>query len=211
MNREHSQDSGIEDKNVAENLQFMRMAIQKTRRDIDPEAPAMIVWGIVNIVMYWSIYYLVMQELYKWIFPMMVPLLSIGICVTIFSGIRVSKRQKKAGYVPHLSQVIGYIWMIVLAHGAAWSAFGLFYDFFGGPGFLWAMVYSIGLAMMGIVYSKEWLWGGVGIFAGMVTALIFKNYAYLILGLSRGLGCIVPAIFAQRHYLMQRKQENENV
>ena len=68
MNGEHSQDGGIEDKKVAENLQFMRLAIQKTRRDIDPEAPAMIVWGIVNIIMYWSIYYLVMQELYKWIF-----------------------------------------------------------------------------------------------------------------------------------------------
>ena len=211
MNGEHSQDGGIEDKKVAENLQFMRLAIQKTRRDIDPEAPAMIVWGIVNIIMYWSIYYLVMQELYKWIFPMTVPLLSIGVCVTIFSSIRVSKRQKQAGYVPHLSQVIGYIWMIVIAHGVAWSTFGLFYDFFGGPGFLWAMVYSIGLSMMGIVYSKEWLWGGVGIFAGMVTALIFKNYAYLILGLSMGLGCIVPAIFAQRNYLKQRKQEKENV
>jgi hypothetical protein len=82
---------------------------------------------------------------------------------------------------------------------------GLFFDFFGGPGFLWAMVYSIALSMIGIIYSREWLFGGIGIFVGMVVAFIIKDYAYLILGLAMGLGCIIPAIFAQRNYRKKEK------
>ena len=213
MNRENSQEdsnfkqSKTEEKELAENLGFMRSVVEKTHREIDPEAPVMIVWGLVCMIGYTAIYFLVMHELYKWIWPVYLPLLVIGACVTVVSGIRVSKRQKKVGLVPRLSKQIGWVWMIVLAHGVVWSTFGLFFDFFGGPGFLWAMVYSIALSITGIIYSKEWLWGGIGIFAGMVAAFIIKDYAYLILGLVMGLGCIIPAIIAQRNY---RKQEKEN-
>ena len=193
---------------LAENLQFMRLAIEKTHKEIDPEAPVMIVWGLVCMIGYAAIYFLEKLQLYKWIWPVYLPLLAIGVCVTVVSGIRVSKRQKKAGLVPRISNQIGWAWMIVLAHGVVWSSLGLFFDSFGGPGFLWAMVYSIALSMTGIFYSKEWLWGGVGIFVGMVAAFIIKDYAYLILGLAMGLGCIIPAIIAQRRYLRQ-KREND--
>ncbi len=198
----------MEEKELNENLQFMRSAIEKTRRDFDPEAPVMIVWGLVCMIGYTAIYFLVMHQLYKWIWPVYLPLLAIGVCVTVVSGIRVSKRQKKAGLVPRISKQIGWVWMIVLAHGVVWSTLGLFLDFFGGLGFLWAMVYSIALSMTGVIYSKEWLWGGIGIFAGMVAAFIIKDYAYLILGFAMGLGCIIPAIIAQRRYLRQ-KREND--
>ncbi len=162
----------MEEKELVENLQFMRLAIERTRRDFDPEAPVMIVWGLVCMIGYATIYFLVMHELYKWIWPVYLPLLAIGLCVTVVSGIRVSRRQKKAGLVPQISNQIGWVWMVVLAHGVLWSTLGLFFDFFGGPGFLWAMVYSIALSITGIIYSREWLWGGIGIFAGMVAAFI---------------------------------------
>ena len=187
MNRENVQTGETEEQKLAENLKFMRSAIEKTRQDIDPEAPVMIVWGLVCMIGYTAIYFLVMHELYKWIWPVYLPLLAIGVCVTVVSGIRVSKRQKEAGLVPRLSKQIGWVWMVVLAHGVVWSTLGLFFDFFGGVGFLWAMVYSIALSITGIIYSKEWLWGGIGIFAGMVAAFIIKDYAYLILGFAMGL------------------------
>ncbi len=200
----------MEEKELVENLQFMRLAIERTRRDFDPEAPVMIVWGLVCMIGYTTIYFLVMHGLYKWIWPVYLPLLAIGLCVTVVSGIRVSRRQKKAGLVPQISNQIGWVWMVVLAHGVLWSTLGLFFDFFGGPGFLWAMVYSIALSITGIIYSKEWLWGGIGIFAGMVAAFIIKDYAYLILGFAMGLGCIVPAIIAQKRYLKQKRENEQN-
>ncbi len=190
---------------AADDLKFMRSVVEKTHKEIDPEAPVMIVWGLVCMIGYTAIYFLVMHQLYKWIWRVYLPLLAIGVCVTVVSGIRVSKRQKKTGLVPQLSKQIGWVWMVVLAHGVVWSTLGLFFDFFGGPGFLWAMVYSIALSMTGIIYSREWLWGGIGIFAGMVAAFIIKDYAYLILGLAMGAGCIIPAIIAQRRYLRQKR------
>ncbi len=190
---------------VPDDLKFIRSMVERTHREIDPEAPVMIVWGLVCMIGYTAIYFLVMHQLYKWIWRVYLPLLAIGVCVTVVSGIRVSKRQKKAGLVPQLSKQIGWVWMVVLAHGVVWSTLGLFFDFFGGPGFLWAMVYSIALSMTGIIYSREWLWGGIGIFAGMVAAFIIKDYAYLILGLAMGAGCIIPAIIAQRRYLRQKR------
>jgi hypothetical protein len=201
------QENPEEQKIADDNLKFMRSVVEKTHKEIDPEAPVMIVWGLVCMIGYTAIYFLVMHQLYKWIWPVFLPLLAIGACVTIVSGIRLSKRQKKAGLVPQLSKQIGWVWIIVLAHGVVWSMLGLFFDFFGGPGFLWAIVYSIALSVIGIIYSREWLFGGIGIFVGMVVAFIIKDYAYLILGIAMGLGCIIPAIIAQRNY---HKQEKEN-
>ena len=62
------------------------------------------------------------------------------------------------------------------------------------------MVYSIAVSIMGIIFSKEWLIGGIGIFAGMVLAFLIKDYAYIILGVSMCAGCIIPAVIAHRRY-----------
>ncbi|MHC4131807.1 MAG: hypothetical protein ACYSSP_02880 [Planctomycetota bacterium] len=207
MENENLEQDKTEEKDLAENLQFMRLAIEKTHKEVDPEAHVMIVWGLVCMIGYITIHFLVINQLYKWIWPVYLPLLAIGGCVTIVSGIRVSKQQKKAGVISQVSRQIGWVWCIVLAHGVVWSTLGLFNDFFGGMGFLWALVYSIALSMMGIIFSKEWLFGGILIFAGMVAAFFIKDYAYIILGLAMGIGCIVPAIIAQRNY---RKQEKVN-
>ena len=201
-------ESSFEEQKVsADDLKFIRDMVERAHREIDPEAPVMIVWGLICLIGYTSMYFLVTHQLYNWIWPTYLPLLAIGVCVTIVSGIRVTKRQKRAGLIPHLSKQISWVWMSVLVHGVVWSSLGLFYDWFGGPGFLWALVYSIALSMMGILFSKEWLFGGIGIFAGMVLAFLVKEYAYIILGIAMGTGCIIPAIIAQRNY---RKQEKEN-
>jgi hypothetical protein len=39
----------------------------------------------------------------------------------------------------------------------------------------------------------------------MIVAFFVKDYAYIILGLAMGLGCIIPAIIAQRNYRKQEK------
>ena len=50
---------------LAENLQFMRLAIERTRRDFDQEAYVMIVWGLVCMIGYSAIYFLVKLQLYN--------------------------------------------------------------------------------------------------------------------------------------------------
>jgi hypothetical protein len=187
----------------------MRLAIEKTRQDFDPEAPVMIVWGLVCMIGYWAMHFLLKQQLYNWIWPVLIPLFAIGIIVATASGIIVAKRQKKAGSVSLISNQIGWIWMIAVAHGSVWSTLAFQSGFFGGRNymsFIWALVYSIALSVTGVISTKEWLWGGIGIFVGMVAAFIFKDYALLILGFAMGAGCIIPGIIAQRRYLRQKRE-----
>ena len=73
--------------------------------------------------------------------------------------------------------------------------------------FLWAVLVGFGLSAMGILSSKEWLFGGIAIFIAILAASIIKVHAYVILGIVMGMACIIPAIIAQRNY---RKQGKEN-
>jgi hypothetical protein len=183
--------------------------IERTHREIDPEAPVMIVWGLICMIGYTATHFLATPQLYKWIYPMLLPLLAIGLCVTIVSGVKVSKREKRTGVISRISKQITWVWIIVLAHGVVWSILGLFRDWFGGYGFLWALVYSVALSMVGVIYSKEWLFGGIGIFAGMLLALFIRDYAYIILGMAMGLGCIIPALIAQKRWRRLRKEDEQ--
>jgi hypothetical protein len=213
MNREHSQeDSNLkqgktEEKKLAENLQFMRLAIEKTRRDFDPEAPVMVVWGLVCMIGFPATQFLATPQLGKWIWPMWVILWLIGVSVSICSGVRVTRRERKDGLISQLSKQIGWLWCILVVNGTIWALIGLFKDYFGGPGFLWAAIYGFGLSMMGILHSKEWLFGGIAIFIAILVAYVVKVHAYVILGIVMGLACIIPAIIVHKNYL-KWKQEN---
>ena len=195
----------MKEKEASENLQFMRSAIEKTRRDFDPGAVGMIAWGLACLIGYIAMHFLATPTHYKFIWPMWVLLLAIAGCINVVCDIRIRRREKKAGMVPLLSRQVEWIWAIAVLHGIVWSILGLFRDWYGGPGFLWALVYSIALCATGIIHSREWLWGGLGVFVGMIAAFLVKDYAYIILGLAMGAGCIVPAIIAQRNYRKQEK------
>ena len=77
----------------------------------------------------------------------------------------------------------------------------------GDPGFLFAILFSIALSITGILHSKEWLYGGIGIYIGVLLAFFILEYSYIILSLATGAGLIIPAIIVQRNF---RKQEKEN-
>ena len=214
MNREHSQEDPnlkqgkMEEKELAENLEFMRLAIERTRREIDPEALSMIVWGLVCMAIYFGIYFLAIHKMFNLMPYVLFPSLAVGGIVGGISSYRVSKRQKAQGMVSHIWKQLNWVWLILLPNAVLWSILGLFKDDFGGPGFLWAAVYAIALSMTGIIYSKEWLFGGIAIFIAIIVAFFVRPYSYLILGTVMGLACIIPAIIAQKRYLRQ-KREND--
>lgn len=214
MNREHSQEDPnlkqgkMEEKELAENLEFMRLAIERTRREIDPEALSMIVWGLVCMAIYFGIYFLAIHKMFNLMPYVLFPSLAVGGIVGGISSYRVSKRQKAQGMVSHIWKQLNWVWLILLPNAVLWSILGLFKDYFGAPGFLWAAVYAIALSMTGIIYSKEWLFGGIAIFIAIIVAFFVRPYSYLILGTVMGLACIIPAIIAQKRYLRQ-KREND--
>lgn len=192
----------------AEDVRFMRSVVEKTHRQIDPEAISMITWGLVCIVIYVGTYFLVIYQMYNLMPYFLFTSLAVGGTIGAVSSYKVAKRQKAEGAVSHIWKQINWVWLILLPNAVLWSILGLFRDSFGGPGFLWAAIYAIALSMTGILHSKEWLFGGIAIFIAIIVAFFAKPYSYLILGTVMGLACIIPTIIAQRNY-RKWKKENE--
>lgn len=214
MNREYSQKypncrhgEAEKQKTAADDLRFMRSVIEKTCRQIDPGWPIMIVWGQIFMIGYIVSHFFVIYQLRDWLWPIYLLLLAIAFGAALYFGAQANMRERKAGLISQLTKQIYWIWFILAANGTIWTCLGLFRDYVGGFGFLWAAIYGIALSMMGILYSKEWLYGGIAIFCAILAAFYITSYAYVILGIVTGLACTMPAIIAQRNF---RTQEKEN-
>lgn len=190
---------------LAGDLKFMRSVIEKTYRLYDPRWPVMIIWGLIFLTgLPATQYFLAAPQLKDFVQPMWIILWVIGAAVGIFDGIRCEVREKKTGYVSKVSNQLGLIWFILLLNASVWSI-EPFSAFVGKQAFLWAAIFGFGLFVSGILSSKEWLFGGVAILISILAASIIKEYAYVILGVAIGLGCIIPAIVVQINYRKQEK------
>jgi hypothetical protein len=199
-----------EQKVSTDDLKFMRSAVEKTCKQVNPDTHTMVMWGLICVICYPAIYFLEKFQLAKWILPFFLSLMVFGLCYIFITWLLITKRDKKAGFIPLLREQLTWVWIIIMVfHGLTWSILGTVFNNFctGDPGFLFAIFFSIALSITGVFHTKEWLWGGIGIFVGILLAFFIKDYAYLILGPATGLGCIIPAIIVQRNY---RKQEKEN-
>ena len=211
MSREYSQEdsnyqnSEAEQKTVADDLRFIRSVIEKTYRAFDPGSPIMIVWGLIFLIGYLATQFFSTPQLYELIQPLWLILGVIAASITIFNGIISEIREKRSGVISQLSKQISLMWFILIYNGIAWSALALHKVSFGELPFLWAVIVGFGLSAMGILSSKEWLFGGIAIFIAILAASIMKEHAYVILGIVMGLACIIPAIIAQRNYRKQEK------
>lgn len=190
-----------------DDLRFMRLAIEKTRRDFDPGTAIFITWGLICLAGYTATHFLIAKQAYTEKNYVWWGLYAIGIPLSMFFGYRLSKRQENLGVVPYIYIQIGWIWGIAISSGIIFGTFWFGRCFVSDINFFWAWIYAIALSMTGIVYSKEWLIGGIGIFAGMLAAILLKQYAYLILGIAMCAGCVIPALITQKR-LKGVKKEN---
>ena len=200
----------------ADDLKFMRSVVEKTYRQVKPDSHVIIMWGLICMIAYTAAYFFITPQGYitpqvhKWILPVYLSLMAIGICYTFVSLFLINKHEKRAGFIPRLKKQVTWVWIFIALHILAWSILGmLFNNFCGGdPGFLGAMGLSIALSVTGILHSKEWLFGGIVIFAGMLLTYFVRDYGYIILGLATGAGLIIPAIIADRNYRKWEKKMN---
>ena len=193
----------------AEDVKFMRSAIEKTNTTCEPDWLSMsvvIMWGALCMIGYISIHFFLRNiQYYKWIWPLFYALGFVGACYS-FIGLCLSFRNdRKTGFVRKLpKQVIG-IWVVILLNGLVWTLMGRFVNNFTfcEPGFLFALLFGLCLSITAILDPDVWyLWslGAIVIFAGIVLSHFLMNYQYIVLGLTTGPGLIMPAVLEKILY-----------
>jgi len=197
---------------VVDDIKFMRSVVEKMSRQVKPDVHIMIVCGLICMIAYAILYFLKTHQLDRWIWPVGLSVTGVLFVYTLTSLVRIAKAGKKVGFISHLKRQVTWVWTFLMLHGVAWTISPVLSNNFcgGDPAFLWGMLFSIGLVVLGIFHSKEWLYGGIGIFAVMMLTYFLGNIGYLILGLAIGAGLIIPAIIVQRNFREQEK-ENEQV
>ena len=195
-------------KTAADDLKFMKSAIEKSYKQGNPDTHTMVMWGVICLIGYTTTHFLATANLNKWMPFVGWPLVAFGLCYIFITWRIVTKREKNVGFVPLLRKQLTWVWIVIMVlHGLTWSILGTAFNNYcaGDPGFLFAILFSIALCITGIFHSKEWLYGGMLIFVGALLAFFIKDYGYIILGLATGAGMIIPAIMVQRNYRKQEK------
>ncbi|OHB64795.1 MAG: hypothetical protein A2168_03285 [Planctomycetes bacterium RBG_13_50_24] len=213
MKKEDLNQMEMKDQNpVADDIKYMRSVVERMSRQVKPDVHIMIACGLICVIAYAVLYFLKTYQLDKWIWPVGLTLTTGLFIYAFISLVRIAKSERKAGFISHLKKQVTWVWIFLMLHGLACTISPMVFNNFcgGDPAFLWAMLFSVGLVVLGIFHSKEWLYGGIGIFAVMVLTYFLGNIGYLILGLAIGAGLIIPAIIVHRNYHKQEK-ENEQV
>ncbi len=192
---------------LTDDIKFMRSVIDKTCRKIDPGWTTLISWGLIIIIGFPLLYFLKIKQFDNWVWRIQWLIVVAGFSISAYFVLKAILRERKAGIISKLSKQIYLMFLILSANGFLWTYLDLFRDNTGGFGFLWTAITGIELTMIGILYSKEWLYGGIAIFASIIAAHFIESYAYYILGIVTGFACIIPAIISRNNY---HKQEKEN-
>ena len=71
----------------ADDFRFMRSVVEKTYKQVTPDTHPIIMWGIICLIAYPAIHFLVKNQLFKWIWAVFLPLVAFGLCyifITLF-------------------------------------------------------------------------------------------------------------------------------
>ena len=194
---------------TADDIKFVRSVVERMSRQVKPDINIMIACGLVCMIAYAILYFLKASQLDRWIWPVGLSVTAVLFIYVLISITRIANAEKNAGFISHLKRQVTLVWIFIMLHGITWTVSPLLSNNYcgGDPAFLWAMLFSIGLVVLGIFHSREWLVGGIVIFVVMILTYFLGNVGYLALGLAIGAGLIIPAIVVQRNF---QKQEKEN-
>jgi hypothetical protein len=199
MSNNYSNYNQTQDEGLNDNLQFMRSVVEKTDRQIRPEGHVLTACGLICLTCYTAVHLLLKSEQQKWLLPVYLTLMAVLLMYIFWALALGAKRQKREGYIPKMPRQVTAIWFIVASHIFAWSILGIVLNNYcgGDPAFIGAMGLSIALSTTGILYSIEYLYGGLCIFTCTFLTYFVKNYGYIILGIATAIGCIVPELICR--------------
>ena len=178
-----------------QHLAYIREILDRTHRRIDPHAFHFVLWGTVVLIWYPLANYLVDH----WI-PIMIVSLVVG---SLGSGLmewRLARKPRLEAENTFISRQVSQIVFACIGTGFVLSSVAPATGFIDGPNMptVWALVYAVMAYMVGVVYTKEFMWSGVAILVAAVVAMFLPQWNGYIVGPAMGFGMIVPGLMAER-------------
>ncbi len=201
-----------EQEKAIEDIKLIKMVMDRTKEAVDPAAPILILWGILMFIANTASHFLLQNvEYHKYLGINWWGIAGFGFILSSIMGYRIGKRRYSLGINHYATKRLGLIWTILIPIGVVWTIIGPYYKIIPVEGLsvFWALLYSIGIYIMGIFYSKEFIYGGIVIFLGTILSVVFSEYHNLIIGLFMGSGTVVPAVIANNRFRDVTRGQNE--
>lgn len=204
-------DTRVDPQTAREDLAFLRAVLERTQRRVDPHAFHFVSWGAIVLVWYPLNNLIEMRETPgPWGLVLGVTSLLVGVAIGWIGEVRLNRKLARGELPPEDPevgrQVVQVVWG-ALAPAIVLSSVGPATGLVPGPSIplVWGFAYAVLAWGMGVVYSAEFRWGAVFIFAGCLAALAAPAYAGIVLGLTMGPGILVPGLIAMRRVRAQRE------
>jgi len=195
---------------AAGDLDVIRRVLESTHRRIDPHMFHFVLWGIIVLVWYPLANWFEMRGDSRAMWILMGVSLGVGNIGSFVGEWREHRSPRlKASDTRLALQCARLVWVFMGAAGALSVALPLA----GAGNFIphtWGFAYALMAMSLGVVYSVEFFWSGLAIFAASIAALFLLPYWGFILGAAMGLGILVPGLIAERR-VHRLSQELPNV
>jgi hypothetical protein len=180
---------------------------------VDPHAFHFVSWGAIVLVWYPLQNLLDLRDApAAWKLAVGVGAFLLGSAISAIGEVVLHRKIARGELPPEDTevgrQVVQVVWGALLP-AILLSAVGPATGIVPGPNvpIVWGFAYTALAWGMGVVYSAEFRWGAVWIFAGCVAALAAPAYAGLVLGPTMGLGILVPGLIAMRRVRAQGESD----
>lgn len=192
-------------------LEVIKTMINRTKEAIDPAAPIIIMWGIMVVIGNYATYFFLQNALHEYIGFIWLGVVVTGVVSSSIMGYRIGNRRSYLAVNKYASRKLALIWTIIVPVGVIWSTIGPYYDIIPVEflSLFWALLYSIGIYITGIFYSREYIYGGIIILTGTVLSVLFYEYHNLIIGTFMGAGTIYPGVVANNRFKKMLREHNE--
>lgn len=185
---------------AATDMAYIRDVMRRTQARIDTHAFHSVHWGAIVLLWY---------PLANWFCSrgrtdvsqiLTIGCVAAGVLFSVGREIHLSRRPRLPGGNTFIRDQVKLITTFCVCAGVLLSSLGPTLDILATADIavVWGFTYAVMAYMMGVVYTREYLYAGVAIFAGSIAAMLFPQYMGYILGPAMGLGLMVPGLMGER-------------
>jgi hypothetical protein len=196
---------------ASHDVEFLRDLLGRTRRRVDPHAFHMVLWGGLVLLAYPVLNALQNAERMREMLVVGGIALGLGVLGSLLLEWRLRHGPRLEAEDTALSRHVARIVLVNVLAGAVLSVLAPASRWIEGWSVpvVWGFVYASMAIHIGLVYSRDFVWSGVFLFAGACAAMFLPAHAGYVLGPVMGLGMIVPGVLAERRVQRLRREDLE--